>query len=76
MDDYRLTTDDRTVQVGWLQELATNIAENLGEGTAEELVEYAMSEEGAVWGIEWPEWYDAQDCKLLVRFVGEALTTE
>ena len=72
MDDY-MTTDDRVEQVNWLRELAVNISENLGEGTAEELVEYAMSEEGAVWGIEWPEWYDAQDCKLLIELVEEAL---
>jgi len=36
-----MTTDDRAEQVSWLRELAVNISENLGEGTAEELVEYA-----------------------------------
>jgi len=73
MSDYRLTTDDRVEQVNWLQEIAGNIAENLGEGTAEELVEYAMSDEGAVWGIDWPEWFDDKDRELLVTFVDEAL---
>jgi len=64
---------DRVSQVNWLRELAVNIAENLGEGTAEELVEYAHSEEGKVWGIEWPDWYDEHDRKLLTELVAEAL---
>ena len=73
MDDYRMTSDDRTDKVNWLQELAVNISENLGEGTAEELVEYAMSDEGKVWGIEWPEWFDDHDRRLLTEMVAEAL---
>jgi len=73
MDDYRMTSDDRTDQVNWLQELAVNISENLGEGTAEELVEFAMSTEGEVWGIEWPEWFDDHDRRLLTEMVADAL---
>jgi len=64
---------DRVSQVNWLRELAVNIAENLGEGTAEELVEYAHSEESKVWGIEWPDWYDQHDRELLTELVAEAL---
>ena len=64
---------DRVSQVNWLQNLAVNIAQNLGEGTAQELVEYARSEEGSVWGIEWPEWYDKHDEKLLIELVAESL---
>ena len=71
MDDY-MTTDDRVEQVNWLRELAVNISENLGEGTAEELVAFAEGE-GAVWGIDWPDWYDKADRALLVELVAEAL---
>ena len=65
--------NDRTEQVNWLRELAANIAENLGEGAAEELVAYAESPEADVWDIEWPEWYDNHDRRLLVEMVSEAL---
>ena len=73
-EDYRLTTEDRVEQVGWLRELAGNIAANLGEGTAEELVEYAMSREGREsWGITIPRWYSLHDQGLLIQWVGESL---
>jgi len=72
-EDYRMTTDDRVAQISWLRELATNIAQNLGDGTAEELVAYAESPEADVWNIEWPDWYDKQDRRLLIEMVGEAL---
>ena len=72
--DYRLTTEDRTEQVNWLRELAGNIAANLGPGTAEELVQYALSREGREsWGIEIPQWFDAHDRSLLIQWVGESL---
>jgi len=65
---------DRIEQVNWLRELAVNIAQNLGEGTAEELVEYALSDEGREsWGIEIPEWFDGHDRELLTEIVAEAL---
>ena len=74
MTDYRMTTDDRTAQVSWLRELAANIAENLGEGTAEELVEFALeSDTMETWGIEIPEWFDDADRELLVRMMEESL---
>lgn len=70
MDDWRMDSDDRVVQIGWLNELAGNIAENLGQGTAEELVEYALSEDGREsWEIELPEWFDEIDRQYLVRRV-------
>ena len=72
MTDYRMTTDDRVAQVSWLRELATNIAENLGEGSAEELVEFAFeSDTMETWGIEIPEWFDDADRALLVGLVEE-----
>lgn len=72
--DWRLTTDDRMAQVGWLNELAANIAANLGEGTAEELVAYAFSDEGREsWGIEVPQWFDAHDRGLLIKRVNDNL---
>jgi len=65
---------DRTAQVNWLRELAGNIAANLGEGTAEELVDYALSDEGREsWGIEIPQWFDAHDRSLLIEWVTESL---
>jgi len=63
---------DRTDEINELRNLAANIAANLGEGTAEELVEYALSDEGRnSWGIDGE--LDDHDRALLVRFVGESL---
>lgn len=63
---------DRTAEVNRIRELAGNIAANLGEGTAEELVEYALSDEGREsWGIDID--LDDHDRALLTRFVAEAL---
>jgi hypothetical protein len=43
-----------------------------GEGTAAELVEYALSDEGRnSWGIDGE--LDDHDRALLIRFVGESL---
>jgi len=65
---------DRVQQVNWIEFLAANIAANLGEGTAEELVEYALSDEGREsWGIEIPEWFDDHDRNLLVMCVAQNL---
>ena len=62
---------DRTAQVNELRELAENVA-TLGHGTAEELVEYALSNAGREsWGIDIE--LDAHDRNLLTRFVAEAL---
>ena len=59
---------NRTEEVNAIRELAGNIVDNLGEGTAEELVEYALSDEGrASWGIDIE--LDIQDQGLLVRFI-------
>ena len=67
-------TMDRTGQVDWIRNLADNIAANLGEGTAGELVGYALSDEGREsWGIELPDWFDSHDRNLLIRFVAELL---
>lgn len=72
--DWRMTTEDRAAQVGWLDELGANIAQNLGEGTAEELVEYALSAEGREnWGIVLPKWFDKQDRALLIKVVRKSL---
>ena len=72
MDDHRLTTHDRLQQTSWLRELAGNIAQNLADGdvTAEEVVDYALSEEGEMdWGISIPQWFDQNDRRLLTRMV-------
>lgn len=82
--DWRLTTEDRTAQImttkdrvaqiNWLRELAGNIAANLGEGTAEELVQHALCREGREsWGITIPEWYTLRDQELLIEWVAESL---
>ena len=64
--------NDRVQQVNAIGELAANIADNLGEGTAEELVEFALSDEGRTsWGIELPEWFDDTDRALLIREVAD-----
>ena len=66
--------NDRTRQVNALQELASNITSLVGEGTAEELVGYALSEEGRdSWNIELPWWFDDHDRSLLVEFVDDNL---
>lgn len=66
--------EDRVKQVNWLRELAANIAANLGEGSADELVEYALSDEGREsWGIDIPAWFDDHDRAFLVDCVAEAL---
>jgi len=58
-----------------IRELAFNIASNLGEGTAEELVEYALSDEGREsWGIDIE--LDDHDRALLVRCVEDNLSDE
>lgn len=59
-------SDDRVQQVGWLRQEAQDIL-SYGEGSAEELVEFWESQ-----SVEVPEWFDATDRSLLVRFVGEA----
>ena len=65
---------DRVAQVNWIEFLGANIAANLGEGTAEELVEFALSAEGREsWGIEIPEWFDDYDRDLLTRCVAKNL---
>ena len=57
-----------------LEQLAGNIAANLGEGTAEELVEFALRDEGRdSWGIEIPAWFDEHDRSLLTDWVAESL---
>ena len=76
-----LWTEDRVEQVNFLNELAANIAmigeppaPNLGDGTAEEMVEYALSDEGRdAWGLVIPDWFDDHDRRLLVERVAESL---
>ena len=64
---------DRVQEINRIEELAQNIAQNLGEGTAEELVEYALSDEGREsWGIDIE--LDDYDRGLLVQCVAKALS--
>ena len=69
------TTMDRTAEVNAIRELAFNIASNLGEGSADELVEYALSDEGREsWGIDIE--LDDHDRALLVRCVEDNLSVD
>ena len=62
----------RTDEVDEIRELAGNIASNLGEGTAKELVTYALSDDGRdSWNINIE--LDEVDVELLTEFVAEAL---
>ena len=62
--------DDRVKQLNWMQGLAENIRQNLGEGTPEDLVEYALGNEGRdSWGIELPDWFDGHDRNVLIDMV-------
>lgn len=64
---------DRVTQVNWINELAANMA-NMGGGTAEEIIEYALSKEGQEsWGIDLPDWFDDHDRWLLTQRVAESL---
>jgi hypothetical protein len=68
--------DDRVAQVNWINEMAVNIAAYLGEGTPEELVEFALSDEGRdSWGIAVPAWFDDHDRRLLIENVAERFMT-
>lgn len=78
MRGREMETDDRVTQVNWLFELAGNVAQNLAGSddvtSAEELVEYALSDEGREsWGIEIPSWFDNHDRSLLVDRVTQNL---
>ena len=73
-EERTMDTDDRVEQVNWILQFADSIAQNMGEGTAEELVEYALSDEGREpWGIELPTWFDDHDRRLLTREVARIL---
>ena len=66
---------DPVARVNQIRELAANIASNLGEGSADELVEYALSDEGREsWGIDIE--LDAHDRRLLVRCVEDNLSVD
>ena len=66
---------DPVARVNQIRELAANIASNLGEGSADELVEYALSDEGREsWGIDIE--LDAHDRRLLVRCVEDNLSDD
>jgi len=69
--DWKLTTDDRVVQVDWLREFAANISEMGGdESSADEIVEFALSEDGLEsWNITMPTWFDRHDRRLLIEMV-------
>ena len=66
---------DPVARINQIRELAANIASNLGEGSADELVEYALSDEGREsWGIDIE--LDAHDRRLLVRCVEDNLSDD
>jgi hypothetical protein len=59
-------SEDRVAQVGWLRQEAQDIL-NYGDGDADELVDFWKSQD-----VEIPEWFDANDERLLRQFVAEA----
>ena len=69
--DWRFTSEDRVDQVNWLRSVSADIVAGAGEGTAEELVEYAFGPEG--WCMAAPEWFDDHDRSLLVQWVAQSL---
>ena len=65
-----METSNRFAQVSWLRELAGDIANHAGEGTAEEMVEYALHQgHPETDRIELPSWFDDNDRRLLTRMV-------
>ena len=64
---------NRVAQVNWMRELAGNLVANLGNGTAEEIIEFALSGDAVDWGIETPDWFDAHDRELLTDLVAKRL---
>ena len=70
MEDARLTTHDRFQQVSWLRELAGNIAWNMDEGTAEEMVDFWLDQSvPPADRTALPEWFDDNDRRLLCAMV-------
>lgn len=63
-----METTDRFKQMSWLRELAGDIANYAGQGSAEEMVEHWLSEwhEG---GVALPSWFDENDRRLLTEMV-------
>jgi len=66
---------DRPRQIGWIRELAASLAEmNADEASAEQIVHYAMGEEGrADLDITLPLWFDSHDMMLLTEYTQEAM---
>ena len=68
-----METSNRFAQVGWLRELAGDIASYYaGLGTAEDIVAFALND--ANWAfpddrIELPSWFDEHDQRLLTKMV-------
>jgi len=61
--------DDRNRQIGWLQETAKSIT-HYGEGTGEELASFWESQMASE-AIDLPDWFDAHDRALLVKYVSD-----
>ena len=68
-----METNDRAKQIDWLRQLASSLAE-MGGGTAEEIVHYAMGKPGrADLNLTLPLWFDSHDMMLLTEYVQEVL---
>jgi len=74
-DQRRIGLMDRTQQVDWLKELASNLVEAVNDGeTAADVVAYARSDEGTrAYNIDWPGWFSNHDRWLLVEMVEQEL---
>ena len=65
-----METTDRFKQMSWLRELAGDIANHSGVGTAEEMVEYTLHQgHPETDRVELPSWFDEHDHRLLTRMV-------
>ena len=61
---------DRNEQVNWLQQLADDLASNNWTGTAEDKLTFWENRVGSIYsGHGIPDWYDAHDHDLVVRFM-------
>lgn len=67
---------DRVRQVNWLRELSGELVSLwTGDGpiTAEDILDYALTNDEGHEGMEMPDWFDATDRKLLEQLVAKRL---
>lgn len=60
---------DRDEQVNWLRQLASDLAGNCWQGTADEKVTFWEERVKSGGGSPLPKWYDCHDHQVVVRFM-------